>query len=114
MSINWDEYDLPGIVNGEEVESIAEWFEENDGFIGGVDITIPEQAQIRYRICVKKDMVTHPVLTNPEPMPATQMVGTKAGVFAGYYIMDLYCEEQPEIRWRGKVPKHMILDMEEI
>lgn len=112
--INWEDYDVAGIVNGEEVESIADWFEQNQGFYGGVDITIPEQVQTRYRICVKKDMVVHPVLTNAEAMPMTQMVGVKAGVFAGYYIMDLQCEEQPEIRWRGKVPKHMILDMEEI
>ncbi len=114
MSIDWNEYDLPGIVNGEEVESIAGWFEENEGFIGGVDITIPEQVQIRYRVCVKKDMVMHPVLTNIEPMPQTQMVGTKVGVFAGYYIMDLQCEDAPQIKWRGKVPKHLIVEMEEI
>ena len=47
-------------------------------------------------------------------MPQTQMIGVKAGVFAGYYIMDLCCENDPKIRWRGKVPKHLILEMEEI
>jgi len=112
--IKWEEFDLPGIVNGEEVESVADWFAENSGFVGGVDITIPEQVQTRYRVCVKKDMVAHPVLTNEEPMPQTQMIGIKAGVFAGYYIMDLCCEDDPKIRWRGKVPKHLILEMEEI
>ena len=112
--MNWKEYDLPGIINGEEVESIAEWFEENAGFVGALDITIPEQVQPRYRICVKKDMVIRPVLTNTSPMPQTQMVGVKVGVFAGYYIMDLQCEEAPHIKWRGKVPKQLIVDMEEI
>ena len=110
--INWEEYDVPGIVNGEEVESIAQWFEENDGFWGGVDITIPQQVQIRYRICVKKDMVLHPVLTNKDTMPQTQMEGVKVGTFAGFYIMDL--QDDSGAHWRGKVPKHMILDMEEI
>lgn len=112
--INWNDYDVAGIVNGEEVESIAEWFEENEDFCGGVDITIPEQMEERYRICVKKEMVQHPVLTNQEVMPTTQMVGKKIANFAGYYIMDLCCEDDPRIRWRGKVPKHFILEMEEI
>ena len=112
--MTWEDFNMPGIINGEEVESIADWFEENGDFQGGVDITIPEQVQTRYRICVKKDMVTHQVLDNREMMPLTQMVGTKVGNFAGYYIMDLRCEEEPTIRWRGKIPKPMILEMEEI
>ena len=113
--MKWEDYDMPGIVNGEEVESIADWFEENIGSLNaGVDITIPEQVEPRYRICVKKDMVLRLMLDNRELMPQTQMVGKKVGNFAGYYIMDLQDEFDPTIRWRGKVPKPMLLEMEEI
>ena len=41
--MTWEDFNMPGIINGEEVESIADWFEENGDFQGGVDITIPEQ-----------------------------------------------------------------------
>lgn len=112
--INFKEFDFPGIVNGEEVDSIARWFEENEGFCGPMEIEIPQQQEELYRVCVKKEMTAHPVLSNLTPLPATQMVGKKISTFAGFYIMELWLEEDKAVRWRGKVPKHFILHLEQI
>ena len=110
--MNFKDYDFPGIVNGERVESISKWFEDNEAFCGIVEVEIPEQQEEIYRICVKKEMTMRPMLTNLTALPMTQMVGKKVGTFAGFYIMDLHAEDDRTIHWRGKVPKHMILEME--
>ena len=109
--MNFKEYDFPGIINGERVDSVAKWFEDNPNFCGLIEIEIPAKNEEIFRICVKKQLVI-PTPLNLNPIPRTQMLGKKIGNFAGFYIMELWCEDNPEIRWRGKVPKHMILDME--
>ena len=110
--MDFKELDLPGIVNGAEVESISKWFEDNADYTGPVEIKIPERKAEIYRVCVKKEMTTTPVLNNRGPMPGSQMLGKKVGNFAGFYIMELWFDGDTSTRWRGKVPKNMILKME--
>ena len=110
--IDFTEYDLPAIINGERVESAAKWFEENGAFCGAVEIEIPAQQIEIYRVCVKKEMLQEPVLNNARPIPASQMVGRKIGNFAGFYVMDLHLENDDSVCWRGRIPKNMILEME--
>lgn len=112
MGINFKELDLSGTVNGEQVDSIARWFEDNPEFCGPVEIEIAAREVELYRICVKKEMTLRPMLTNLTPLPASQMVGKLVGNFAGFYIMDLHLEDDRSVRWRGKIPKNMILQME--
>lgn len=114
MSINFSEYDFPGTVNGESVESIADWFNDNPDYSGVIEIELNEPEEPFFRICVKKQMTVSPVLTNKDMLPSTQMVGRKVGTFAGFYLMELWEEDRPEVKWRGKVPKIMILQMEQI
>lgn len=114
MGINFRELDLPGTVNGEQVESIAKWFDDNPDVCGPVEIEIAAQEVELYRICVKKEMTLRPMLTNLTPLPAAQMVGKLVGNFAGFYIMDLHLEDDRSVRWHGKIPKNMILQMEKL